>query len=219
MHPWDPDEPVSSVDYRDAAAAQAAKPGAAPTWRRQSRPALRKARNRPAVPRQRPTTSRLPARRLEQRAWPATERDGNSQSADRTIDGSAAARPGRSPADVTEAVRDADGKRRHSPPARRPGHHQIAHSGGKIKEPGGLVLDLASVSIDGRCALSAKMELEEKGRAGPRQEQKRTAEFLGGGAAILAASSAGSAAAEGRGDRRAVSALGAAAHGWAQARR
>jgi outer membrane lipoprotein SlyB len=45
------------------------------------------------------------------------------------------------------------------------------------------VLDLQSVSIDGRQYALSTEDLEEKGRAGL-GKNKRTAEFLGGGAAI-----------------------------------
>ena len=54
---------------------------------------------------------------------------------------------------------------------------------GKIQGQADLVLDLASVSIDGRQYALSTADLEEKGRAGL-GKNKRTAEFVGGGAAV-----------------------------------
>ena len=55
--------------------------------------------------------------------------------------------------------------------------------GGKIKGTSDLVLDLASVSVDGRRYLLSTSDLQEKGKAGL-GANKRTATYTGGGAAI-----------------------------------
>ena len=84
---------------------------------------------------------------------------------------------------MTEAVRDADGKVVIPAGAKAQVIIKSLTQGGKIKGQADLVLDLASVSIDGRQYALSTVDLEEKGRAGL-GKNKRTAEFLGGGAAI-----------------------------------
>jgi hypothetical protein len=80
-------------------------------------------------------------------------------------------------------VKDAEGK------VVIPGHAKAqviirsVEQGGKIRGRDDLVLDLASVSIDGRQYALSTTDLEEKGRQGI-GANKRTAEFAGGGAAI-----------------------------------
>lgn len=58
-----------------------------------------------------------------------------------------------------------------------------ASAGGRIRGASDLVLDLASVSVDGRLYQLSTTDLVEKGRNGV-GGNKRTAEFAGGGAAI-----------------------------------
>jgi len=100
-----------------------------------------------------------------------------------TIDGSTAADGQTFAADVTEPVKDAEGK------VVIPGHAKAqvvirsVAQGGKIRGQDDLVLDLASVSIDGRQYALSTVDLEEKGKQGI-GANKRTAEFTGGGAAI-----------------------------------
>jgi hypothetical protein len=168
---------VSSVDYGDAAAApEAAKPGAAPTMAASKPASAPRKPARPAVPR--PTTDDITS---ETRVLPSgTEL---SVQTDETIDGSTAADGQTFAADVTEAVRDADGKVVIPAGAKAQVVIKSLTQGGKIKGQADLVLDLASVSIDGRQYALSTADLEEKGRAGL-GKNKRTAEFLGGGAAI-----------------------------------
>jgi hypothetical protein len=168
---------VSSVDYGDAAAApEAAKPGAAPTMAASKPASTARKPARPAVPR--PTTDDITS---ETRVLPSgTE---VSVQTDETIDGSTAADGQTFAADVTEAVRDADGKVVIPAGAKAQVIIKSLTQGGKIKGQADLVLDLASVSIDGRQYALSTVDLEEKGRAGL-GKNKRTAEFLGGGAAI-----------------------------------
>ncbi len=168
---------VSSVDYGDAAAApEAAKPGAAPTMAASKPASAARKPARPAVPR--PTTDDITS---ETRVLPSgTE---VSVQTDETIDGSTAADGQTFAADVTEAVRDADGKVVIPAGAKAQVIIKSLTQGGKIKGQADLVLDLASVSIDGRQYALSTVDLEEKGRAGL-GKNKRTAEFLGGGAAI-----------------------------------
>jgi hypothetical protein len=168
---------VSSVDYGDAAAApEAAKPGAAPTMAASKPAGVAKKPARPAVPR--PTTDDITS---ETRVLPSgTE---VAVQTDETIDGSTAADGQTFAADVTEAVRDADGKVVIPAGAKAQVIIKSLTQGGKIKGQADLVLDLASVSIDGRQYALSTVDLEEKGRAGL-GKNKRTAEFLGGGAAI-----------------------------------
>jgi hypothetical protein len=166
---------VSSVDYGDAAAAPeaAGKPGAAPTMARSvAKPAARK----PALPR--PTTDDITT---ETHVLPAgTE---IAVQVDETIDGSTAADGQTFAADVTEAIRDEKGGVVIPAGAKAQILIKSLTQGGKIKGQADLVLDLASVSIDGRQYALSTADLEEKGRAGL-GKNKRTAEFLGGGAAI-----------------------------------
>jgi hypothetical protein len=100
-----------------------------------------------------------------------------------TIDGSTAANDQQFAANVTDNVRDADGKVVIPAGAKARIVIKSLTQGGRIQGQSDLVLDLASVSIDGRQYALSTADLEEKGRAGV-GKNKRTAEFLGGGAAI-----------------------------------
>ena len=100
-----------------------------------------------------------------------------------TIDGSTAADGQTFDANVTDAVRDADGRVVIPAGAKAQIAIKSLTQGGKIKGQSDLVLDLAAVSIDGRQYALSTADLEEKGKAGL-GKNKRSAEFLGGGAAI-----------------------------------
>jgi hypothetical protein len=165
---------VQSVDYGDAAAAEPAKPGAPTMARSAARPAA--AARRPAAPR--PTTDDITS---ETRMLPSGTQI--SVQTDETIDGSTAADGQTFAADVTEAVRDEKGGVVIPAGAKAQVIIKSLTQGGKIKGQADLVLDLASVSIDGRQYALSTADLEEKGRAGL-GKNKRTAEFVGGGAAV-----------------------------------
>jgi hypothetical protein len=100
-----------------------------------------------------------------------------------TIDGSTAANEQMFDANVTENVLDADGKVVIPAGAKARIIIKSLTQAGRIQGQSDLVLDLASVSIDGRQYALSTADLEEKGRAGV-GKNKRTAEFLGGGAAV-----------------------------------
>ena len=166
---------VRSIDYGDAPAAAAA-PGAAPTMAGAAKPAAARRPARPAVPR--PTTDDITS--VTRVLASGTE---IAVQTDETIDGSTAADGQIFAADVTEAVKDADGKVVIPAGAKAQVIIKSLTEGGKIKGQADLLLDLASVSIDGRQYALSTADLEEKGRAGL-GKNKRTAEFVGGGAAI-----------------------------------
>ena len=87
-----------------------------------------------------------------------------------------------------------------------------ASAGGRIRGTSDLILDLASVSINGRRYHVSTLDLREKGKAGI-GENKRTAKYVGGGA--LFGTIVGAIAGHGKG--AAIGALsGAAAGGTAQ---
>jgi hypothetical protein len=170
---------VRSVDYGDAAAAPApdaaAKPGGAAPTMAAAAPRPRPA-SRPALPR--PTAADVTTETHVIDA--GTE---ISVQTDETIDGSTASEGQTFAADVTEAVRDAQGKVVIPQGAKAQVIIKSLAKAGKIQGQADLVLDLASVSIDGRQYALSTVDLEEKGRAGL-GKNKRTAEFVGGGAAI-----------------------------------
>jgi hypothetical protein len=173
---------VRSVDYGETAAAPAATAPAAtgtspakPTMAA-ARPAAPKPVSRPALPR--PTTDDITTDTHVLQT--GTE---ISVQTDETIDGSTAADGQTFAADVTENVRDADGKVVIPAGAKAQVIIKSLTQGGKIRGRDDLVLDLQSVSIDGRQYALSTADLEEKGRQGL-GTNKRTAEFLGGGAAI-----------------------------------
>jgi len=100
-----------------------------------------------------------------------------------TIDGSTAADGQTFDATVTDNVRDADGKIVIPAGAKAQVVIKSLTQGGRIQGQSDLVLDLAAVSIDGRQYALSTVDLEQKGKAGL-GKNKRSAEFLGGGAAI-----------------------------------
>lgn len=166
---------VRSVDYGDAPAAGAAASGSAPTMAAAKPTAARRPAARP-VPR--PTADDITS--VTRVLASGTE---ISVQTDETIDGSTAADGQVFAADVTEAVKDADGKVVIPAGAKAQVIIKSLTQGGKIRGQDDLLLDLASVSIDGRQYALSTADLEEKGRAGL-GKNKRTAEFVGGGAAV-----------------------------------
>jgi hypothetical protein len=80
-------------------------------------------------------------------------------------------------------VRDADGRVVIPAGAKAQVVVKSLTQGGKIRGQSDLVLDLAAVSIDGRQYALSTVDLEQQGKAGL-GKNKRSAEFLGGGAAI-----------------------------------
>ena len=110
-----------------------------------------------------------------------------------TIDSSKAAEDQIFPAEVTTNVLDAMGNVVIPAGANAQIIIRSAQKGGKIRGASDLVLDLASVSVDGRQYSLSTEDLAEKGRNGV-GINRRTGEFTGGGAAIGAGSGAGAGA-------------------------
>ncbi|HEX7137700.1 MAG TPA: hypothetical protein VF219_07635 [Vicinamibacterales bacterium] len=172
---------VRSVDYGDAAAAAPATSGAASSGSGSPAPTMAAAAkprpaSKPALPR--PTTDDITTETHMIDAGAEI-----SVQVDETIDGSTASEGQTFAADVTEPVRDAQGKVVIPAGAKAQIVIKSLAKAGKIQGQADLVLDLASVSIDGRQYALSTADLEEKGRAGL-GKNKRTAEFVGGGAAI-----------------------------------
>ena len=163
---------VRALEYGDAPAAGAAGSAAAPTMAGSSRPAARPpSRPRPTLDDITTDTHVVPS---------GTE---ISVQTEETIDGSTAADGQTFASTVTEAVKDAEGKVVIPSGAKAQVVIRSLTQGGKIRGRDDLVLDLASVSIDGRQYALSTADLEEKGKQGL-GANKRTAEFVGGGAAI-----------------------------------
>lgn len=87
------------------------------------------------------------------------------------------------PAEITKDVLDAEGRTVIPNGANAQIVIRSASKGGKIRGASDLVLDLASVSIDGRHYAVSTADWAERGRQGV-GANRRTAEFTGGGAAI-----------------------------------
>jgi len=100
-----------------------------------------------------------------------------------TIDSGKAAEGQAYPAEVTTDVLDASGR----VVIPRGSNAQIvirsASKGGRFRGASDLVMDLTSVSVDGREYQISTADLAERGRSGV-GANRRTAEFMGGGAAI-----------------------------------
>jgi hypothetical protein len=161
---------VRSVEYGDAPVAGASS---APTMAGSSRSA-----SRPAASRPRPTLDDVTT---DTHVVPAgTE---VSVQTEETIDGSTAADAQTFAASVTEPVKDAEGKVVIPAGAKAQVVIRSLTQGGKIRGRDDLVLDLTTVSIDGRQYALSTADLEEQGKQGI-GTNKRTAEFVGGGAAI-----------------------------------
>jgi hypothetical protein len=160
---------VRAVEYGDAAAPAGSSP--APTMAGSSRP-------RPAPSRPRPTLDDITTDTHVVAAGTEV-----SVQTEETIDGSTAADSQTFASTVTEPVKDAEGKIVIPAGAKAQVVIRSLTQGGKIRGRDDLVLDLASVSIDGRQYALSTTDLEEKGKQGL-GANKRTAEFVGGGAAI-----------------------------------
>lgn len=162
---------VRSVEYGDQAAP--AGSSSAPTMAGSSRSA-----SRPGASRPRPTLDDVTT---DTHVVPSGT-DVSVQT-EETIDGSTAADNQTFASTVTEPVKDAEGKVVIPAGAKAQVVIRSLTQGGKIRGRDDLVLDLASVSIDGRQYALSTTDLEEKGKQGL-GANKRTAEFVGGGAAI-----------------------------------
>jgi hypothetical protein len=100
-----------------------------------------------------------------------------------TIDSSKVAEGQTFPAEVTDDVRDAEGNIVIPAGANAQIVIRSASKGGKIRGASDLVLDLATVAIDGRQYDLSTVDLSQKGHNGL-GANRRTGEFTGGGAAI-----------------------------------
>ena len=100
-----------------------------------------------------------------------------------TIDSSKATEGQTFAAEVTSDVRDANGDVVIPQGANAQVIIRSATKGGRIKGTSDLVLDLASVSVDGRMYQLSTAELVKQGKTGL-GANKRTAEYTGGGGAI-----------------------------------
>lgn len=100
-----------------------------------------------------------------------------------TIDSGKAAEGQTFPAEVTDDVRDAEGNIVIPAGANAQIVIRSASKGGKIRGASDLVLDLATVAIDGRQYDLSTVDLSQKGHNGI-GANRRTGEFTGGGAAI-----------------------------------
>jgi hypothetical protein len=151
-----------------AAAANATAPGGAPL------PAAEPA----AAPRPRPDKTAIQTKTFEIPAGTEV-----SVQNDEAIDSGKAADGQTYAAEVTMSVRDANG----AVVIPRGANAQLviksASSGGKIRGASDLVMDLRSVSVDGQEYLLNSTDLEKKGNNGI-GANKRTGEFVGGGAAL-----------------------------------
>ncbi|MBI3492330.1 MAG: hypothetical protein HY047_11205 [Acidobacteria bacterium] len=100
-----------------------------------------------------------------------------------TIDSARAADGQTFAAEVTQDVLDADGKVVIPDGANAQIVIKSSSSGSRVKDASDLILDLATVSVEGRQYQLDTVDLNERGREGV-GKNKRTAEFVGGGAAI-----------------------------------
>jgi hypothetical protein len=163
---------VRGVDYGDAGNVPAGSNAAAPvTASRPSAPA-------PSAPRPRPDRAAIQTKTFQIPA--GTE---ISVRNDEMIDSAKAAEGQTYAAEVTDDVRDANG----AVVIPRGANAQLviksAASGGRIRGASDLVVDLASVSVEGQQYAVSATDFEQQGREGV-GANKRTAEFTGGGAAL-----------------------------------
>ena len=155
---------VRRVDYGDAPATTSAAPATStePTHEDHYHPAIAAVQSRTRVL---VAGTELPVRTEE------------------TIDSGHAAEGQSFAAEIAADVRDADGAILIPRGANAQIVIKSASRGGKIRGASDLVLDLKSVSIEGRQYFLHTADIEEKGHAGV-GKNKRTGEFAGGGAAI-----------------------------------
>ncbi len=172
---------VRSIDYDEAAApaepapAPASAPGAQPAAAEKAPAAVREPPHRPHY---HPVESAITTKTFE---LPAGTRV--SVRVEETIDSGKAVEGQTFPAEVTRDVPDAAG----NVVIPRDSNTQIvirsASKGGKIRGASDLVLDLASVTVEGRQYQVSTADLTERGKSGV-GANRRTAEFSGGGAAF-----------------------------------
>ena len=165
---------VRAVDYGDSAAAAPATPGAAP-----SAPApTPEAEQRVHESHHHPVEAAITTKTYALAA--GTEIPVRNEE---TIDSARATEGQTFPAEVTKDILDGAG----AVVIPRGSNAQIvirsATRGGRIKGASDLVMDLASVSVDGRMYQLSTTDLAEKGRDSV-GKNKRTLEFAGGGAAV-----------------------------------
>ena len=172
---------VKSIEYDDAAAppaetAQAgAKPAPAETAQGGTRPARRSlSHEHHEHPRESAISSKTYALPV------GTE---ISVRVEETIDSAKATDGQTFAAEVTSDVRDANGDVVIPQGANAQVIIRSSTKGGRIKGTSDLVLDLASVSVDGRMYQLSTADLIERGKPGV-GANKRTAEYTGGGGAI-----------------------------------
>lgn len=171
---------VRSIEYDDQGAAQAGAPPASTATAPPPRQGGGAPRPRELRPRQH---YHPPEAAVTTRTHTVPVGTEISVRNDEMIDSGKAAEGQVFPAEVTRDVLDADGNVVIPAGA----HAQIvirsASKGGRIRGASDLVLDLASVTIDGRQYDLSTADLSEKGRNGL-GVNRRTGEFTGGGAAI-----------------------------------
>jgi len=179
---------VRSIEYDEAATPPAAHPQASPPPSAAPQPtssapsappsAPPAASEPPHVERHHPVEAAITSRRRELPA--GTEISVRNEE---TIDSGKAVEGQVYPADVTRDVLDAQGAVAIPHGSNAQIVIRSASKGGKIRGASDLVLDLASVSIDGRLYELSTTDLAERGKSGI-GANKRTAEYTGGAAAV-----------------------------------
>jgi hypothetical protein len=157
---------IKSLDYGDAAAGNKPSSGGGAAEREPREP-----RARPVKAAIQTTTFVIPA---------GTEVPVRN---DETIDSSTASEGQTYAAEVTADIRDANGAVVIPSGANAQLVIKSASKGGRFRGQSDLVVDLQSVSVEGQQYAVNSTDLQEKGRQGIGLN-KRTGEFLGGGAAI-----------------------------------
>jgi hypothetical protein len=156
---------VKSLDYGDAGAAAANTPAPA-------------AANAPRAERVHPEATAIQTKTFVIPAGTEV-----SVRNDETIDSANAAEGQTYAAEVTNSVRDANGAVVIPQGANAQLVIKSASGGGRIRGASDLVVDLRSISVGGKQYLVDATDLEQKGKSGI-GANKRTGEFVGGGAAL-----------------------------------
>src|SRR5262249_30022978 len=164
---------VKSLAYGDAAAAAANTPANAPA----NTPAP------PAAPAPQPERVHPEATAIQTKTFVIPAGTEVSVRNDETIDSSNAAEGQTYAAEVTGSVRDANGAVVIPQGANAQLVIKSASSDGRIRGASDLVVDLRSISVGGKQYLVDASDLEQKGKSGI-GANKRTGEFVGGGAAL-----------------------------------
>lgn len=163
---------VKSIEYDDAAAPPAVAQTAPPAGAKPARRSLSHERH------EHPQESAISSKTYALAA--GTE---ISVRTEETIDSAKAAEGQTFAAEVTSDERDASGDVVIPQGANAQIIIRSATKGGRVKGTSDLVLDLASVSVDGRMYQLSTTDLVKQGKTGM-GANKRTAEYTGGGAAI-----------------------------------